>query len=247
MTKDVKDLISKFNEIRKIGWVKSIRKGSTGVGMTLENLLGISENKLDKPDYNGIEIKTKRSYSKSYITLFNCTPVGKNLHEVERIKDTYGYPDSVLKTSKVINNSIFANCLNWIGSKFIFKLQVDRKAEKVYLYIFDSAGKLLEKNVYWSFETLQAKLHGKVNMLAFISALRKFYKGNEFFKYHKMSLYKLKSFDLFIDLLERGIIRVTFKLGVIRSGERIGMIHDHGTGFEIRQDDLHLLYDAYSS
>ena len=245
MQQDVKDLIEKFEEIRKIGWVKSVRAGSSGVGMTFEKLLGVSENRLAQPDYKGIEIKTKRNYSKSYTTLFNCAPLGSNLHEVERLKDTYGYPDSVLKTSKVINNSIFANCLSWVGSKFIFKLQVDRKAKKVFLYIFDSTGKLLEKNVYWSFAVLQEKLYRKVNMIAFISAIRKFYKGDEFFKYYKMSLYKLKSFDLFIDLLERGIIRVTFKLGVIRNGERIGMIHDHGTGFEIKESDLPLLYDQY--
>ena len=47
---------------------------------------------MSNPDYNGIEIKTRRAYSKSAITLFNAVPDGKAPFEVERLKNTYGYP-----------------------------------------------------------------------------------------------------------------------------------------------------------
>ena len=61
----------KFLEIKNKGWIKSVRNGSTGIGATFEYLLGMEENNLEIPDYNEIEIKTKRNYSKSYTTLFH--------------------------------------------------------------------------------------------------------------------------------------------------------------------------------
>ena len=66
---NIRKLYRKFNEIRKMGYVKSVRNGSTGIGATFEYLLGKEEESFEIPDYYGIEIKTKRAYSKSYITL----------------------------------------------------------------------------------------------------------------------------------------------------------------------------------
>lgn len=242
----VKDLVENFSKIKKKGWVKNIRNGSTGVGMTLEHLLNITENNFEIPDYNGIEIKTKRNYSESYTTLFNCTPEGTHYKETERLKNKYGYPDSILKSYKVINNSIFANQLTKIGTKHYFKLNIDRENQKVILYVFNIFGELLENNVYWSFETLKDKLYRKVKMIAFVDALRKFVNYEEYFKYYKMTIYTIKDFDTFLDLIEAGIIRVTFKIGVFRSGERKGQIHDHGTGFDIKECDLLKLYKIHT-
>lgn len=64
-------LKNKFETIKKLGWIKSIRKGSTGIGATFEKLLGINENSFEIPDFDGIEIKTKRNYSNSFTSLFN--------------------------------------------------------------------------------------------------------------------------------------------------------------------------------
>ena len=58
-----------------------------------------------------------------------------------------------------------------------------------------------------------------------------------------MKLYKLKDFDTFIDLLNKGIIRVSIKIGVFRDEKRFGKIHDHGTSFGIQEQNLNKLYD----
>ena len=97
MNIEFENLKKKFAEIKNMNWVESVRKDSTGSGRTFEKLLGIGENNLEIPDYNGIEIKVKRSYSNSFTTLFNCTPEGPHYCEIERIKEKYGYPDKVLK------------------------------------------------------------------------------------------------------------------------------------------------------
>lgn len=56
-------------------------KGYNSIGVTFEQLLGIEQNELEIADYEGIEIKTKRYNSKSYITLFSYAPEGNCYHE----------------------------------------------------------------------------------------------------------------------------------------------------------------------
>ena len=235
----------KFLDIKNKGWIKSVRNGSTGIGATFEYLLGMEENNLEIPDFNDIEIKTKRNYSKSYTTLFNCTPEGPHYHEIERLKDKFGYPDSVLKYCKVINNSIFCNNKTKIGANYYFNLIVDRESKKIFLNIIDIYGNLIENNVYWAFETLEEKLYRKLKNIAFVDAIRKTVNKEEYFKYYKLTFYKLKNFNTFINLIEEGIIRITFKIGVFRTGNKKGQIHDHGTGFDIKEKDLPKLYTIY--
>ena len=99
--------------------------------------------------------------------------------------------------------------------------------------------------MYWTFDLLKEKLYRKLKNMAFVSAMRKIENDKEYFKYYKLEIYKLKSFDTFINLLKAGIIRVTFKIGVFRSGDKKGKIHDHGTGFDIEEKNLYKLYDQY--
>lgn len=100
MNENIRLLERKFLEIKKRGYVKSVRKGPTGVGATFESLLNKNEESFEIPDFYDIEIKTKRSYSKSYITLFNAVPTGSSYYEVKRLRDNYGYPDPKYKTLK---------------------------------------------------------------------------------------------------------------------------------------------------
>ena len=58
-----------------------------------------------------------------------------------------------------------------------------------------------------------------------------------------MKIYKLKDFETFINLIEKGIIRISLKIGVFRTGKRVGKIHDHGTSFCIEENNLDKLYD----
>lgn len=90
-------LRQKFEEIKKMGWIKSGRKGYTGIGYTFEKLLGKDEDALCIPDYNGIEIKTHRKNSKSYITLFNYNPVCESSYELKRLFYKYSHVHSKIR------------------------------------------------------------------------------------------------------------------------------------------------------
>lgn len=243
MQKNIEELSNKFIEIKNMGWIKSIIEGNSSVGRTYETLLGNNENSFEIPDYNGIEIKTKSSKKNIFTTLFNCKPEGLYYKETERIKDTYGYPDRNFPKYKVLNNSIFCNEKTKIGNKFQFQLEVNDKEEKIFLYIYDSKNNLLEKDVYWDFDTLKEKLYRKLKYLAYIHATKKYSKDGVYFKYTKIKFYKLKNFEEFIKLIKQGKIRVTFKVSIYKKGRKKGKTYDHGTGFDIKEEDLLQLYD----
>lgn len=245
MEVDFKLLKNEFIRIKNYGWVKSSRNGNDGVGRTFEDLIGKVEENFEFPDFCGIEIKTKRAYSNSYTTLFCATPEGNNFYEIKRLRDTYGYPDKILKNSKVLLNSVYCNEFCKVGLFYYFKLRIDYKRKIIILCIYDYNKNLLEDNLYWSFDIIKEKLERKLNYLAFISAHRKFVDGIEYFKYYKIDFYKLRNFDRFLFLLEKKKIRVTFKISVFKSGKKIGDIHDHGTSFDIKEEDLLLLFKYY--
>ena len=237
-------LKDKFDEVKRKGWVKSLRKGSTGVGYTFESLLGKGEDTLVCPDFNGIEIKTHRKYSKSCICLFNYNPIGESSYELMRIYNNYGYRSTKNKDIKVLNTSVYCEWIKDVGINYKFSLKVDSVQKKVFLLVFDRIGNFIEKKAYWDFSTLREKLYSKMEYLAYIEASSKFIDGIEYFKYSSIKFYKLKGFDVFLDLLSRGKIRVTFKVGVYTSGPKCGEINSHGTSFDINSSDLCLLYDS---
>lgn len=243
MNKEIENLKNKFNEIKNIGWIKSKYKDTGSIGVTFEKLLGIEENYFEIPDYNGIELKTKSAYSNSYTNLFNCKPTGLHYLETKRLKELYGYPDKVLKKFKVLNTSVTATKKNKVGLWFYFILKVDNNLKKIFLLVYDTSNKLIENCVYWDFDILEEKLYRKLQTLAFVKALVKQKNNQKYFKYYDIKFYKLKNFETFINLIENGIIRINFKIGIFKSGEKLGHIHDHGTSFNINECDLTKLYN----
>ena len=243
MKDQINELKEKFYKIKNEGWIKSCRNDYGGIGCTFEKLIGINSNELEIPDFKQIEIKTKTKYSNSYTTLFNCTPTGPHYHEIERLKDKYGYPDSNLKQYNVLNTSIYSKYKNKVGLNFFFELKVDKEKCKIFLIIYNKYGDIIEDNVYWDFDILKEKLYRKLQYLAYIKALKKKINYEKYFKYYEMKIYKLKNFETFIKLLDEGIIRISIKIGVFRDEKKLGKIHDHGTSFGIQEENLDKLYD----
>lgn len=73
------ELVSRLRDIALSGWVRSMKPHDTGVGFTLESLLGIAANSSKSPDYKGIELKSRREAKSAAglnkrITLFSQVP-----------------------------------------------------------------------------------------------------------------------------------------------------------------------------
>ncbi|MBE7536478.1 MAG: hypothetical protein HS124_12210 [Anaerolineales bacterium] len=80
-----------FNKLKSKNWVKSKRKGATGIGHTLEKLIGLPENNIASPDLGEIELKAHRINSSSMITLFTFNRKVwkmKPLDAIKKIRDT---------------------------------------------------------------------------------------------------------------------------------------------------------------
>lgn len=243
MQEEINKLKKEFIRIKNMGYIKATRGGTTGVGKTFEDLIGKEEDTTPNPDFKGIEIKTKRAYSYSYTTLFNATPIGKGPYEIKRLVNKYGYPDKILKNNKVLNVDVYANHSTLVANKFLFKLIIDRKEEKLFLEIYDKNLNFLEKEAFWTFQVLEQRLNQKLKYLAFIKAWPNKINNEQYYKYTSIEFYELKSFKEFLSLIESGIIRVTFTIGVFRQGERIGSIHDRGTSFNIQEINLEKLFN----
>lgn len=239
-TKELEHLKQEFMRIKNMGYVKSTRTGVTGVGKTFEDLLGKAEDTQGMPDYNGIELKTKLGYSKSYTALFNSTPAG-NL-ETQRLCREYGYPDKVLKNKKVLNISI-TTTPTLVANRYYFSLKVNYLKKRINLIIKDSHNNLLEDSVYWNFDILEEKLNKKLQYVALINAWSTTRNNITYYKYYKINFYKLKSFKKFIELIDNAVIRVSLKIGVYREGPKKGQYHDRGTSFELKPLDFYQLFE----
>ena len=55
MIYSLSDFVREYKKICEMGWIKTHRAGSTGIGKTLEDILGIPENNIDAPDFGEYE------------------------------------------------------------------------------------------------------------------------------------------------------------------------------------------------
>lgn len=79
------------------------------------------------------------------ITLFNATPDGDDLFEIERLKNTYGYPCKKGRRFKVLYIETFGNKKNFACVKYQYKFDVDRNKNNIYLCIF-----IIDMMKYWN-------------------------------------------------------------------------------------------------
>ncbi|HZQ06772.1 MAG TPA: MvaI/BcnI family restriction endonuclease [Anaerolineae bacterium] len=98
------EFIKAFGKLRAKDWVKSERRGPTGIGHTLEKLIGLSENNIASPDLGTIELKAHRINSNSMITLFTFNRKVWKMKPLEVIKK-YGTPDENGRLAECVNRN----------------------------------------------------------------------------------------------------------------------------------------------
>ena len=79
--KRFEEIVARLKELKAQGYVKTHRSGPTGIGKTLEDLLGIQENNIPGPDIGEeIELKSARKSVGSMVTLFTKSPLPKKVN-----------------------------------------------------------------------------------------------------------------------------------------------------------------------
>ena len=246
MEETIEELKLKFIEIKKRNWIEGTSHGKGNVGITFENLIGKERENLPIADYNGIEIKTSLKYIKYYsranVTLFSATFDGPYIYGSQYLKTQYGWYDKILPKYKVFYATISANKLTRVNNHYFMKLEINYFYQKIYLVILNQHYQLIEKCCFWSFKTLKEKLDAKIKYLAFIETEKKKEKNIVYFRYTNINFYKIKDFSTFLSLIEKGEIKIAFNIGIYRNGKKIGQTYDHGTNFEIRKENISMLY-----
>lgn len=236
-----KELKEKFIIIKNKGWIESMRYGTSGIGYTFESLIGKKEDNFFLPDYDDIEIKTVKIFSKQKIHLLNLTPDGDNLFPIKEIVNKLGYPDKDYPNFNVFNMSFNARDYTKINKNTHGKIKVNKRDKKIELIIRKG---LIEKSIgiSWSFDYISERIGIKIKKLALVETYHKLIYGKEYYKYHVLKYYELKE-DNFIRAIEEGKIEITFKIGIFKKGERFGQIHDRGTDFSIYIKNIESIYN----
>ncbi|MBQ2639458.1 MAG: MvaI/BcnI restriction endonuclease family protein [Bacilli bacterium] len=241
MEKNMQELYNKFIELRNKGYVKSISKNRNSSGITLEYYLETTSGDICIPDFKNIEIKCISVYSKSKINMFSSSPDGCYILPTQYLADNYGYPDNDFKNINIFKGTI-GIYLTKIGN-FYFSIVVNNKSKRIYLKVYDKYKKFLNNDIYWDFDSIEEKLIRKMSNLAIITNYKMEKYGKIYYFYNSIKFYQLKSFNVFLLLIEKNIIKVRFNIGVYKSGYKLGKLHDHGTSFVISDKDLVKLFD----
>ena len=242
MEKNIYELLQKFDNIKQRGYIPSITNNKNGSGLTLEYLIGSTGGDICIQDFKNIEFKTLNTYSNSNLNMFSCAPDGKYCLATQWLSWKYGYPDKVYRKIRILK-ALVNTKLNKVGLFYYFSLRVNKKNKTIILYVYNIKKELINSDIYWDFDSIEEKLIRKLSTLALITNQKMEKNGKIYYKYTNIRIYKLKSFEKFIKLIEKDMIFVNFKTGVYKSGYYKGKFHDHGTGFEIERENIEKLYN----
>lgn len=188
------EIIKKLKEIRKRGYIKTHRAGTTGIGKTLEDMLGIKENNVPGPNAIMIELKSARKNSSSMLTLFTKSPIPRKANSVLLRK--YGYPSVRGNKRKELHTTVNAREFNKLKNRVGFK--IDIKNKKVNLITPEN-----EILGYWGKETLKKSFERKLPKLLYVKAEAKGKGHNEKFYFNEAWLLSGFNFDNFLKLLKK--------------------------------------------
>jgi len=230
----------KIAQIKEMGYVQSHRKGDTGIGKTLEDLLGLKENNISGPDFTKHELKSARKNTSSMLTLFTKAPKPKCVNTV--LRETYGYPvgedevhtksRQVTLSGQVVKNPKFS------GDKELHSTFDAVKPNNLGFKLGVGAERVILENTkgieaYWDRALLKESFEKKYHKLAYVLAENKKEDGKELFWYDEAYLLDGFGFDTFSVLVKEGVVKADIRLGHYESGPKFGKRHDHGTGFRV--------------
>ncbi len=226
------DFIREYKRIKELGWIQTHRPGPTGIGKTLEDLLDITENNHDEPDFGDYELKSCRLNSQSMLTMFTKTPQPARANTYLRQK--YGYSSNAYDNKeKVLHSTLNAvSFVHIADTGNALKIVCDK--DKISI-----ASQTEVENVFWNKDSLRKTFEKKYkNKFVYAKAEARGSGINE--EFHFVEAYEVSGFDYdaMISLLEQGKVFVDLRIGQYRDGRT----HDHGTGFRIRESDQNLLF-----
>jgi len=231
------ELLELLRQVSSKGYLRTLRSGDTGIGFTLETMLGISANSKQAPDYKGIEIKAKRSRigdARNRSTLFSKAPNWKlspigNALDLLRAR---GYVDGDGRLS-------LYHTLTGLGPNSLgLSLDIDPENDWLRQVYHDPSTRRVVHDVTWEIPVLKNDLAAKHRQTFWVRAKCRGSGTEEEFHYVEVHHTRRPMTANFAALIEAGIITVDYALHK-KSETRA---RDHGYLFKIRPDDLGALF-----
>lgn len=242
-------------DISDRGWIENQRRGNDGgIGNTLEDLLGITENNLPLPNAAEWELKAQQLGGTSYTTLCHMEPSPRGMRVVPSILlPKYGWPHQSAGSRYPEDEKSFRQTINYFGTDRGFSVKIDEVNRRL-VVSFDASQvdsrhsdwlESVKQRVglgelnpmpYWGFDDLHGTLRTKLLNCFYVKADVKTVNRKKFF--HYVEIYKCSrfSFEKFLRCVRDGIIYVDFDA---RTG------HNHGTKFRLKPTacGMEALYD----
>lgn len=229
------ELLGKLRSIAAMGYVPSVRQGATGVGGTLEHLLGIKTNASKKPDYKGIEIKAARRLSgnsRTRVNLFSQVPDWDASHckSGKHLIAECGYPRSAPAR-------LYCTVAERPNSQGLY-FAVDESTDRLHSVLRSPAGKSREL-CQWELDLLRQRLAEKHSETFWVkAAAKKDSKGKEHFHYVEVEHTRAPITSALAPLVMSGVVTMDFTLKL----KPTGGTRDHGYLFKIKPENLDALF-----
>ncbi|QIK95564.1 hypothetical protein G7076_02895 [Sphingomonas sp. HDW15A] len=236
LSQEALELLSMLKSVGSRGFVPTLRPGDTGVGFTLESLLGIRCNSSKAPDYKGIEIKAGRkgSHERGRTTILSQVPDWS----ISRLK---GSADILRErgrfSEKKGRNQLFHEMCASTCNSYGLLLEVDGND---FLHQSWTDGTSVVRDATWKFEKLFARLAEKHGQTFWVKAETQGTGAAEKFHYVAARYTSGVSEARLPMLLEAGVITLDYTIKETKTGTA----KDQGYLFKIRQSDLPLLFKS---
>ncbi len=200
---------------RMSDWTLAKRFADTGVGRTVESLLGIPMNADTTPDYKGIELKSHRETSKVRNTLFTQSPDWNisRLKSGKAVVEEYGYiPDGY--NHKTLHVTLSANRPNQQGLGLFVAAQTGllEADEFSLIQMEDGSFQKIKDVAAWRLLKLHERLLIKHRETFWIDTETRKVNGKEYFRCTEILHTKNPIPAQFDVLLDQGQITVDFLL-----------------------------------
>jgi hypothetical protein len=235
------ELLSMLKEISEKGFVPSTTNADSGVGDTLEALLGIRRNSNRAPDYKGIEIKSSRLNARTgrqenRSTLFSKIPDWEisRLKSAREILDNYGYISA--NSGRPALQVTLKNIPNAQGLYLTFN-ESDSKVENLF-----RRGDLSEEVVAWKIDGLEDSLRDKHKNTFWVKANTTEIHGLEHFHYVQVIATSTPLVSNFSQLVDLGSIQMDYTISEKIKPDGSLKVRDHGYLWKIAPSDIGLLF-----
>ncbi|MCK9319572.1 MvaI/BcnI family restriction endonuclease [Methanoculleus sp.] len=224
MTLTIQEIKEKLSKVKKLGFIKSLRNGPTGIGYTLETLLEIKENNISSPDFGEIELKAQRERHTGMTTLFTFNNKAWKMNPLEAIKK-YGSLDKDGRLGMYYTMSMKPN------SAGLF-LTVDDTSISV---------RHIDGNIIatWQLSEIEKRFEAKVRNVLLVKARVEERDGIEYFLFDRARLLSGGT--------TQAILKHQFEnehlLVDLRLHDKGTMARNHGTGFRVFENNLENLYE----